>query len=46
MSVFFTADTHFGHSNVIKYDKRPFTDVAEMNEILIKNWILRTGIVS
>jgi len=38
VSVFFTADTHFGHSNVIKYDKRPFADVAEMNQTLVKNW--------
>jgi calcineurin-like phosphoesterase family protein len=38
MTVFFTADTHFGHSNVIRYDKRPFRDVTEMNEALIKNW--------
>lgn len=38
MTVFFTADTHFGHSNVIRYDKRPFRDVTEMNETLIKNW--------
>lgn len=38
MTVFFTSDTHFGHSNVIRYDKRPFRDVTEMNEALIKNW--------
>ena len=38
MAIFFTADTHFGHSNVIKYDKRPFADSAEMNEVLVRNW--------
>ena len=34
---FFTADQHLGHSNIIKYCDRPFTDVEEMNEALISN---------
>jgi calcineurin-like phosphoesterase family protein len=38
MTVWFTADTHFDHANVIEYSHRPFTNVNEMNEILIKNW--------
>lgn len=29
---FFTADTHFGHARIIPYSKRPFRNVAEMDE--------------
>jgi len=37
-NIFFTADTHFNHSNIIEFCNRPFSDVLEMNEILIQNW--------
>lgn len=36
--VFFTADTHFGHNNVIRTCGRPYADAAEMDEALIDNW--------
>lgn len=38
MEIFFTADTHFGHGNIIRYCGRPFQSLAEHNEALIRNW--------
>lgn len=36
--IYFTADLHFGHSNILKYCQRPFSCVDHMNETLINNW--------
>lgn len=43
MADFFTADTHFGHSSIIKYGRRPFRSVAEMDEALIERWNTTVG---
>jgi len=38
MTMWFTSDTHFGHTNIIHYCARPFANVEAMNEALIANW--------
>lgn len=34
----YTADTHFGHYNIIEHDNRPFTSVEEMDNFIINAW--------
>ena len=38
MSLFFTADTHFGDHRTINIWKRPFAGTAEMDALLIERW--------
>lgn len=36
--IWFTSDPHFFHKNVIGHCNRPFQNLTEMHEALIKNW--------
>ena len=36
--IFFISDTHFYHNNVIRLSERPFKDMDEMHNVIIKNW--------
>lgn len=36
--IFYIADTHFGHANIIRFDERPFSSVEQMEETIINNW--------
>lgn len=36
--IFYTADLHIGHANIIKHCQRPFESVEEMNQALLHNW--------
>ena len=37
----YISDLHFGHSNVIQFDKRPFSDREEMDNVMIHLWNTR-----
>ena len=36
--IFFTADLHLGHANIIKHCDRPFSSADEMDEHLVSAW--------
>jgi len=38
MSVFFTADTHFGDHRTINISRRPFANTAEMDAAMVERW--------
>ncbi len=36
--IWFTADTHFCHLNIIEHCRRPFGGIEEMAEAMVSNW--------
>lgn len=35
---YFFADPHFGDSDIIRYENRPFKNPDEMNRVIVENW--------
>ena len=36
--IYYIADTHFGHENILHYDSRPFKNIGTMDDALVFNW--------
>lgn len=36
--LFLVSDTHFGHVNIIPYSKRPFANIDDMNDEMVRRW--------
>ena len=43
MTLFLTADTHFGHAGVVDHVGRPFADVAAMDSAMVEIWNMVVG---
>lgn len=39
--IYYIADCHLFHDNVIKFDNRPFNTIEDMNKTIIDNWNAR-----
>ena len=35
---YYISDCHFGHLNVLRFDKRPFKNIDENDSELIRRW--------
>jgi calcineurin-like phosphoesterase family protein len=38
MAVFYTADTHFGEERALTLSRRPFANVSEMDNTMVRRW--------
>jgi len=38
MNIFFTADLHLGHKNILEYTNRHYSDINEMDKGIIDNF--------
>lgn len=36
--VYYTSDLHIGHKAALRFDKRPFADIREMEQEIIRHW--------
>ena len=43
MGNWYTADPHFNHSAIIKFCDRPFSDVSQMDQTILRNLKARVG---
>jgi hypothetical protein len=41
----YISDTHFNHTNIIRYTKRPFTSLEEMNRLLEQHEVDRSRLL-
>lgn len=41
--IFFTSDQHFFHKNIIKHSNRPFDNINDMNDSIIKTFNRKVG---
>ncbi|WP_386628401.1 hypothetical protein [Sulfitobacter geojensis] len=37
MTIWYTADTHFGHENIMRFCNRPFVSASQMDAAMLEN---------
>jgi calcineurin-like phosphoesterase family protein len=41
--IYFSSDWHLSHANILKYDKRPFKNIGEMNGVILGEFCKTVG---